>query len=291
MVQTSNVVNLNELTDTTKIDWTNIKAAIIRLSHGVTQDSQAINNIALAKSHNIYIHGYHTFEGVDGEVQFTIDNAEKLSLDKGAYFFLEDNTVDDVLGFANNWLSAGWLVGVTEPSDEYYQWINSTDEPSAYDVWKIDDLYSVDKTGELIRAPVDPTPKVSSYEPDTPTAGSYVGYGVDTSGLIGGTSLGYSTDGKNFYSALTPFGFIFRQADADRMWALMKKDISTIKGEKGDPGPQGIQGPKGDTGIQGIQGIQGKTGATGPTGPQGPKGDTGDDGKGIEEIQISNGTD
>ncbi|WP_461241155.1 GH25 family lysozyme, partial [Paucilactobacillus sp. N302-9] len=67
-------------------------------------------------------------------------------------------------------------------------------------------------------------------------------------------------------------------------WAQIatKDDLAKVETIKGDTGA---------TGPQGIQGIQGKTGATGPTGPQGPKGDTGDDGKGIEEIQISNGTD
>lgn len=54
----------------------------------------------------------------------------------------------------------------------------------------------------------------------TPTAGAYVGLGIDSK-LGGGQSFGYSPDGKSFVSAITPFGFIFQQADVNRMMSLM----------------------------------------------------------------------
>ncbi len=57
---------------------------------------------------------------------------------------------------------------------------------------------------------------------DTLTEGAYVGVNKDTSGLGGGQAFGYSTNGKNFYSVITPKGIIFRQNDADRLWRLLK---------------------------------------------------------------------
>lgn len=57
---------------------------------------------------------------------------------------------------------------------------------------------------------------------DTLTEGAYVGVNKDTSGLGGGQAFGYSTNGKNFYSVITPKGIIFRQNDAYRLWRLLK---------------------------------------------------------------------
>lgn len=51
---------------------------------------------------------------------------------------------------------------------------------------------------------------------------SYVGVGKDTSGLGGGRSIGYSTNGKDFNAVITPKGLVFRQIDALRMWRLLK---------------------------------------------------------------------
>lgn len=52
--------------------------------------------------------------------------------------------------------------------------------------------------------------------------GAFVGVGKDTSGLGGGRSFGYSTNGQDFYSVITPKGLVFRQIDALRMWRLLK---------------------------------------------------------------------
>lgn len=52
--------------------------------------------------------------------------------------------------------------------------------------------------------------------------GAYVGIGKDTSGLGGGRSFGYSTNGHDFYAVITPKGLVFRQIDALRMWRLLK---------------------------------------------------------------------
>lgn len=52
--------------------------------------------------------------------------------------------------------------------------------------------------------------------------GAFVGVGKDTSGLGGGRSFGYSTNGQDFYAVITPKGLVFRQIDALRMWRLLK---------------------------------------------------------------------
>jgi GH25 family lysozyme M1 (1,4-beta-N-acetylmuramidase) len=205
--------------------------------------------------------------------------------------------------FFTAWKQAGWKAGLYTGGSLYkskfnndslvnsgiYRWIaayGTNDgtaqygyEPANYDAWQytssggigsytgaLDKSY--DKTGKLITVGSTPI-TLDPYEPATPTAGAYVGTGIDTTGLGGGRAYGYSTGGNSFYSALTPFGFIFREIDADRMWTLIKPKIGTIQGAKGD------KGDKGDTGAQGTQGTQGATGPIGATGPQGDKGDTG----------------
>ena len=163
--------------------------------------------------------------------------------------------------FFTAWKNAGWKAGLYTGGSLYkskfnndslvnsgiYRWIaaygtndgtaQSGYEPANYDAWQytssggigsytgaLDKSY--DKTGKLITVGSTPT-TLDPYEPATPTAGAYVGTGIDTTGLGGGRAYGYSTNGNSFYSALTPFGFIFREVDADRMWTLIKPKIPT----------------------------------------------------------------
>lgn len=177
--------------------------------------------------------------------------------------------------FFTAWKQAGWKAGLYTGGSLYkskfnndslvnsgiYRWIaaygtndgtaQSGYEPANYDAWQytssggigsytgaLDKSY--DKTGKLITIGSTPT-KLDPYEPVTPTAGAYVGTGIDTTGLGGGRAYGYSTDGNSFYSALTPFGFVFREVDADRMWTLIKPKIPTIQGVKGDTGLSAYQ--------------------------------------------------
>ncbi|WP_420222858.1 GH25 family lysozyme [Pediococcus acidilactici] len=219
-----NVVVLSEAQS--DVDWGKLKddgvqAAIIRLSHGVTQDLQASANLSKAKQLGMYVHGYHAYEGIDNEVTFSLSNAEALGLPEGSYFFIQGAPDDEVIGFVNNWLSAGWSVGMNGLSDEYYQWIVSDSAPDKYDVWQMDDLRCLDNTGELVSEPKKNTPGVDNFNPGKPQAGAYVGFGNDTTGLLGGQTLGYSTNGNDFYAVITPFGMIFRDVDADRMSKLM----------------------------------------------------------------------
>lgn len=56
----------------------------------------------------------------------------------------------------------------------------------------------------------------------------YVGMGVDTL-LSGGKGFGYSTNGRDFNIVITPKGLVFRRADAERMWRLLRpKEIADI---------------------------------------------------------------
>lgn len=163
--------------------------------------------------------------------------------------------------FRSAWLQAGFHVGlyISESpykakfdntklvQDNVYRWIaNYSHEPANYDIWQYSSSngtldVSYDRSGKLEQDyqphevyPVKPDDNKGkgkqSFEPGprnpmTPKDGSWVGWGVDSSGLGGGITFGYSTDGKNFYAALWPGGFVFRQNDADQMWELLKDRI------------------------------------------------------------------
>lgn len=163
--------------------------------------------------------------------------------------------------FRSSWLQAGFHVGLYISESPYkdkfdntklvndgvYRWIaNYSHEPANYDIWQYSSSngtldVSYDRSGKLEQDyqthevyPVKPDDNKGkgkqNFEPGprnpmTPKDGSWVGWGVDSSGLGGGKTLGYSTDGKNFYAALWPGGFVFRQNDADQMWELIKDKI------------------------------------------------------------------
>lgn len=163
--------------------------------------------------------------------------------------------------FRSAWLQAGFHVGlyISESpykakfdntklvQDNVYRWIaDYSHEPANYDIWQYSSSngtldVSYDRSGKLEQDyqpheayPVKPDDNKGkgkqNFEPGprnpmTPKDGSWVGWGTDSSGLGGGKTLGYSTDGKNFYAALWPGGFVFRQTDADQMWELIKDKI------------------------------------------------------------------
>ena len=166
--------------------------------------------------------------------------------------------------FRSAWLQAGFHVGlyISESpykakfdntklvQDNVYRWIvNYSHEPANYDIWQYSSSngtldVSYDRSGKLEQDyqphevyPVKPDDNKGkgkqNFEPGprnpmTPRDGSWVGWGVDSSGLGGGVTFGYSTDGKNFYAAIWPGGFVFRQNDADQMFDLMKAHITTL---------------------------------------------------------------
>lgn len=239
-----------------------IKAVIIQLSHGTTYEDQAKEHIAKAKQYGLVIHGYHYYQGTTGEVEFSISNAQTLGLPKNAVMALDFEDTDiggDWSSQANDfftaWKSAGWRPALytgdslfkskfnndTLVANNVLRWVAAYSyEPANYDIWQFsssggygsytsDIDHDYDKVGALIAdysASTGTSTEPTDREPGDITQGAFVGVGYDTSGRSGGLSYGFSTDGKNFYSAITPYGFIFHQADAERMWEYIKQKIN-----------------------------------------------------------------
>lgn len=247
-----------------------VTSVIVQLSHGTSYEPKAKEFIAAARSHGLKVHGYHFYEGSLDEILFSYQNAEKLGLNKGAYMFLDmegnigGNWQDQFYSFRSAWLQAGFRAGLYVSESPYtkrfdnnklvndgvYRWIaDYSREPKNYDVWQYSDSngkqdVSYDRTGKLgqdyvphqVPSLVPPNNSDSNFEPgprnpNKPTGNSWVGWGTDSSGLGGGKTLGYSTDGKNFYAVLSPWGIAFRQNDFDRIWDDMKKRIPKISNE------------------------------------------------------------
>lgn len=326
LAQTLQVIDLSKYQNPAEIDWngfktSGVKAVIIQASHGTSYEPYAKEHIAKAKQNGLIWHLYHYYEGTTGEVEFSTSNAQALGLPKGAFMFLdfENSSIQgDWMAqsndFFNSWKNQGWNAGIytgdylfkskfnndSLVTNGIYRWVASYSyEPANYDAWQYaSDVRvgtyannldaSTDKSGKLL---VDYSAKATfdPYEPESPTSGAYVGTGVDTTGLGGGTALGYSTNGKNFYSAISPYGFLFREIDGDSMWKLIKPKIGTIQGAKGDTGSQGIQGIQGPKGDKGDTGATGLTGATGIQGPSGKDGTIGKDGLSAYQIAVKNG--
>lgn len=305
---TANVVDVSEW-QPTSIDWANlkangVKAVVVRIGHGVTRDEHAADHIANATKAGLIVHVYHYYEGVDGELQYSVNNAKSLNIQPNVYYFLDmEGTIAGSWpsifeSFRKAWVGYGWNTGLYCSLSNYakfdnatlvkqgvYRWIAAwgSTQPSNADMWQYDSKTGlgsytsaldkdVDIAGKLIKEPdstvVEPTDPNGNYKIKP---GAFVGFDHSTTELQGGEMLVASPDGQNKIPKLAPTGaFLFNNADGDNMWTLIKPKVGTIKGEKGDTGaqgPQGIQGPKGD---KGDTGPQGKQGIQGPQGPQGP---------------------
>lgn len=244
---------LNHQIDPQKVEWAKIQkdklnGILIELSFGLERSINARQTIALANKYNLTWHGYHTFTSQINEIKFAIEDAINLGLQAKQCLFLMVNTnVSDVVAnsytFISTCQSDGFKPGICCQAS-YYQdkfndndlaatqvlrWLISDSEPANYDLWEYettndygaDSLPSVfDKNNQL-----SSNLSITNYDV---TSNAYVGFGSDTTGLGGGISLGYSTDGYNFVSAITPFGFIFREVDAARMWKLLRSKVTTI---------------------------------------------------------------
>lgn len=263
MAQILNYIDIAKDQEPEQIDWqglkdSGVKGVIIQLSHGNAYEPNAREHIAKAKQYGLYWHGYHFYEGYDGEADFATSNARALGLTSKQYMFL--NMEGSISGdwsaifysFMAKWQTAGFKTGLYCSEIPYTQHFNNDDlvnagvyrwiadysnEPKNYDVWQytskggvgkyVGDLcHDYDRTGKLAYATDSDHSKTAPYEPVTAKNGAFVGMGIDTTGLGGGQAYGYSTDGSNFYAAITPLGFVFRQADADRMWGLLKDKIN-----------------------------------------------------------------
>lgn len=294
-----------------------IKAVIIQLGHGVTQDPSAESFIAKANAVGLIVHGYHFFEsGHANQVQFSITNAQQLGLSKNAYYFLDmegdisGSWSDQFRPFYRNWKMNGWNVGLYASLSKYglfnmdefktnhvYKWVADWDvaqAPGIADVWqyncstglgkytnKLDK--DVDITGKLIQSVQTPEQLETDINGEYPVkAGAFVDFDYSTTKIVGGKMLISSPDGINKIPKLGPDGsFIFNKKDGDRMWGFIKDKIHAItgaQGPKGDKGDPGPQGPVGPKGDTGAQGPQGLKGEKGDTGATGPQGPKGDKG-------------
>ena len=276
----ANVVDVSEW-QPTSIDWgdlkaNGVKAVVVRIGHGVTRDEHAADHIASATKAGLIVHVYHYYEGVDGELQYSVNNAKSLNIQPNVYYFLDmEGTIAGSWpsifeSFRKQWSAYGWNTGLYCSLSNYakfddatlvkqgvYRWIAAwgSTQPSNADIWQYDSKTGlgsytsaldkdVDIAGKLIKEPdsmvVEPTDPNGNY---TIKPGAFVGFDHSTTELQGGEMLVASPDGQNKIPKLSPDGqFLFNNNDGDNMWALIKPKVSTIKGEKGDKGDAGTNG-------------------------------------------------
>lgn len=284
-----------------------IKAAIIQLGHGVTQDPAAESFIAKANAVGLIVHGYHFFEsGHANQVQFSITNAQQLGLSKNAYYFLDmegnisGDWSDQFRPFYRNWKMNGWNAGLYASLSKYslfnldefkinhvYKWVADWDvaqAPGVADIWqyncstglgsytlKLDK--DVDIAGNLIQQ-ID-KPKPIATDPNgkfNVQAGAFVNFDYSTTEIQGGKMLVASPDGVNKIPKLYPDGtFGFIDKDYNHIWEAIKDRIKlpTISNKIQWTDILG----KPDVATQAdLKAIELKPG------PQGPRGEPGKDG-------------
>lgn len=282
----ANVVDVSEW-QPTSIDWANlkangVKAVVVRIGHGVTRDEHAADHIANATKAGLIVHVYHYYEGVDGELQYSVNNAKSLNIQPNVYYFLDmEGTIAGSWpsifdSFRKQWSAYGWNTGLYCSLSNYakfddatlvkqgvYRWIAAwgSNQPASADMWQYDSKTGlgsytnaldkdVDIAGKLIKEPdstvVEPTDPNGNY---TIKPGAFVGFDHSTTELQGGEMLVASPDGQNKIPKLSPDGqFLFNNNDGDNMWTLIKPKVGTIKGEKGDKGADGTNGKDGKDG-------------------------------------------
>lgn len=282
----ASVVDVSEW-QPTSIDCANlkangVKAVVVRIGHGVTRDEHAADHIANATKAGLIVHAYHYYEGIDGELQYSVNNAKSLNIQPNVYYFLDmEGTIAGSWSsifesFRKQWAGYGWNTGLYCSLSNYakfdnatlvkqgvYRWIAAwgSNQPSNADMWQYDSKTGlgsytsaldkdVDIAGKLIKEPdstvVEPTDPNGNY---TIKPGAFVGFDHSTTELQGGEMLVASPDGQNKIPKLSPDGqFLFNNNDGDNMWTLIKPKIGTIKGEKGDKGADGTNGKDGKDG-------------------------------------------
>lgn len=260
----ANVVDVSEW-QPTSIDWANlktngVKAVVVRIGHGTTRDTNAADHIANATKAGLIVHVYHYYEGVDGELQYSVNNAKSLNIKPNVYYFLDmEGTIAGSWSsifesYRKAWAGYGWNTGLYCSLSNYakfddatlvkqgvYRWIAAwgSDQPASADMWQYDSKTGLgsytsaldkdaDITGNLIKEPdstvVEPTDPNGNY---TIKPGAFVGFDHSTTELQGGEMLVASPDGQNKIPKLAPTGaFLFNNADGDNMWTLIKPKIS-----------------------------------------------------------------
>lgn len=265
MVQTLNFINLSSQQAPNDVDWaglvnSGVQGVLIRLGHGIIRDPCASGHIAKAKQYGLYWHGYHTYEGVVNEPQFTIKNATELGLSTSQYYFVDltksSDPFNDYYALHATWLSQGYSTGLLISNDDYLskftdsevtasgtlRWLISDTEPADYDVWQYSSEGTVGTSSVKVGLNFAKTDKLKynlnttltgadinkdPYNPQTPVGGAYIGWGYDTTGLGGGKTIGYSTNGKNFYALIGPNGLVVRKSDGNRIYGTIADQIDS----------------------------------------------------------------
>lgn len=264
---TANVVDVSEW-QPTSIDWANlktngVKAVVVRIGHGTTRDTNAADHISNATKAGLIVHVYHYYEGVDGELQYSVNNAKSLNVQPNVYYFLDmEGTIAGSWpsifeSYRKAWAGYGWNTGLYCSLSNYtkfddatltkqgvYRWIAvwGSDQPTSADMWQYDSKTGlgsytsaldkdVDISGKLIKEPdstvVEPTDPNGNY---TIKPGAFVGFDYSTTELQGGEMLVASPDGQNKIPKLAPTGaFLFNNADGDNMWTLIEPKIQMPK--------------------------------------------------------------
>lgn len=265
MVQTLNFISLSSQQAPNDVDWpglvkAGVQGALIRLGHGIIRDPCASGHIAKAKQYGLYWHGYHTYEGVVNEPQFTIKNATDLGLSNSQYYFVDlaksSDPFNDYYALHATWLSQGYSTGLLISNDDYLskfkdseviasgtlRWLISDTEPADYDVWQYSSEGTVGTSSVKVGFNFAKTDKLKynlsttltgadiskdPYNPQAPVGGAYIGWGYDTTGLGGGKTIGYSTNGKNFYALIGPNGLVVRKSDGNRIYGTIADQIDS----------------------------------------------------------------
>lgn len=265
MVQTLNFINLSSQQAPNDVDWaglvnSGVQGVLIRLGHGIIRDPCASGHIAKAKQYGLYWHGYHTYEGVVNEPQFTIKNATELGLSTSQYYFVDltksSDPFNDYYALHATWLSQGYSTGLLISNDDYLskftdsevtasgtlRWLISDTEPANYDVWQYSSEGTVGTSSAKVGLNFAKTDKLKynlnttltgndiskdPYNPQAPVGGAYIGWGYDTTGLGGGKTIGYSTNGKNFYALIGPDGLVVRKSDGNRIYGTIADQIDS----------------------------------------------------------------
>ena len=132
--------------------------------------------------------------------------------------------VKDITGAFSNNLQLGYRAAIIVNKSDYTQ-----DDFKAFSQYGIIVIDHNDVKNHILTVPEFLTSRSLAMIRDYTNVdisnvgpGAFVGVGKDTSGLGGGRSFGYSTNGQDFYAVITPKGLVFRQIDALRMWRLLK---------------------------------------------------------------------
>lgn len=163
----------------------------------------------------------------DPDNAFIGQSLSQLGYPSGCYIVINYQSkkdVKDITGAFSNNLQLGYRAAIIINKSDYSQ-----DDLKTFKQYGVIVIDHTDVKDNLLNVPELLTSRSLAMVRDYTNVdiadagpGAYVGIGKDTSGLGGGRSFGYSTNGHDFYAVITPKGLVFRQIDALRMWRLLK---------------------------------------------------------------------